>query len=245
MRLCKTCNKLLTQRENESNRDFNRRVYCDSTCLKNHKYEKYVGNKFGKIYVQSHFLKDDVCYLVCLCDCGNTKIYKWSNFKSNPPTHCGCNNGNKTHGMSQTPLYKSWVSMKRRCNNPDELHKKYYKDKGIVVCKEWNDSFELFSNWAMNNGYVDGYTIERIDNDKNYCPENCTWIFSKEQNKNKTNKSHLVINGVVKSFTEWATEYGIRENTIRARMKYGYTGEDLLKPTKKYNKQNPYIRKKR
>ena len=120
--------------------------------------------------------------------------------------------------------------MKRRCDNPDELHKKYYKEKGITYCKEWG-KFLPFRDWALNNGYVEGYTIERIDNSKGYYPNNCTWIHAREQNKNKTNKSHLIINGIDKSFTEWANEYGLKENTIRMRIKYGWSGEDLLKPT--------------
>lgn len=140
----------------------------------------------------------------------------------------------KKHYMSNTKLYKSWASMKRRCDNPDEHHKKYYKDKGISYCKEWKD-FRNFKNWALNNGYIEGYTIERLDNDKGYYPENCTWILAKYQNKNKTNKSHLIINGIDKSFTEWAKEYNLRENTIRMRVKYGWSNEDLLKPVNKKN----------
>lgn len=136
------------------------------------------------------------------------------------------------HGMSYTKLYKSWAAMKRRCDFPDEHHKKYYKDKGITYCEEWKD-FVNFKDWALSNGYVDGYTIERIDNNKNYCPDNCKWIPLCEQSKNRTNKSHLIINGIDKSYTEWANEYNLRENTIRMRVKYGWKGNDLLKPTNK------------
>lgn len=133
------------------------------------------------------------------------------------------------HGMSYTKLYKSWASMKCRCDFPDELHKKYYSDKGIKYCEEWKD-FCNFRDWALENGYVEGYTIERIDNSKGYFPENCKWIPASEQNKNKTNKSHLIIDGVDKSYTEWAKEYGLNESTIRMRIKYGWTGKNLLKP---------------
>ena len=136
------------------------------------------------------------------------------------------------HGMSYTKLYKSWAAMKRRCDFPDALHKKYYADKGITYCDEWRD-FINFRDWAFANGYVEGYTIERIDNSKGYYPENCKWISAKEQQNNKTNKSHLIIDGVDKSYTEWAKEYGLKENTIRMRIKYGWTGKKLLKPVKK------------
>lgn len=138
---------------------------------------------------------------------------------------------------SKTKLYKSWVAMKRRCNNPDEHHKKYYEN--IIICDEWYN-FDNFKKWALNNGYKEGYTIERLNIYDNYYPENCTWLPKEKQNINKRNKSHLIINGIDKSVTEWANEYGIRENTIRMRIKYGYCGTDLLKPTKKYGKHNPF-----
>lgn len=136
------------------------------------------------------------------------------------------------HGMSKTKLYKSWAAMKRRCDFPDPLHKKYYADKGITYCEEWKD-FLPFMKWALNNGYVEGYTIERIDNEKGYFPENCKWIPASEQCLNKTNKSHLIIDDVDKSYTEWGREYGLRENTIRMRVKYGWSGKDLLKPVER------------
>ena len=133
-------------------------------------------------------------------------------------------------GRSKTKLYKSWQAMKRRCDNPDDLHKKYYKN--IKICKEWY-SFDNFRNWALKNGYIDGYTIERKDIFKGYYPSNCTWIPKEKQNYNKRNKSHLIINGIDKTFTEWANEYNLKENTIRMRIKYGWIGKDLLKPVKK------------
>lgn len=142
-------------------------------------------------------------------------------------------------GRSKTKLYKSWAAMKRRCDNPDKLHKKYYKN--IKICKEWYN-FDNFKKWALSNGYIEGYTIERLNNVKNYCPLNCTWIPKEKQNYNKRNKSHLIIDGVDKTYTEWAKEYGIRENTIRMRVKYGWTGKKLLNPTKKYGLHNPFMK---
>lgn len=145
--------------------------------------------------------------------------------------------GTKNDGRSKTKLYKSWVAMKRRCDNPDEHHKKYYEN--IKICKDWYN-FDNFKKWSLENGYVNGLTIERKNIYGNYEPNNCCWIEAKEQSKNKRNKSHLIINGIDKSFTEWANEFGIRENTIRMRIKYGIVGEDLLKPTKKYGLHNPF-----
>lgn len=143
----------------------------------------------------------------------------------------------KYDGRSRTKLYKSWENMKRRCNYPDKLHAKYYKE--IHICKEW-ESFDNFRDWALHNGYIEGLTLERLDITKGYCPKNCTWIPKEKQNINRRNKSHLVICGIDKSFTEWAKEYGINETTIRMRIKYGWSGKDLLKPTKKYGLYNSY-----
>lgn len=236
MNNCVFCGKKLQHKVYESNRDFDRRIYCDKNCFNNYRIkkrkEKLVGKKFGKLLVDDVVCENEVFFVIVDCECGKKKKYKLSGFVANYPTHCGCDNKNKIHGMTNHPLYKSWAAMKRRCDNPDELHKKYYKEKGITYCKEWG-KFIAFRDWALKNGYVDGYTIERIDNSKGYCPENCTWIEAKEQNKNKTNKSHLIINGIDKSYTEWANEYGLKENTIRMRVKYGWSGEDLLKPTNK------------
>lgn len=128
-------------------------------------------------------------------------------------------------GRSKTKLYKSWVAMKRRCDDPDDLHKKYYEN--IHVCNEWYD-FDVFKKWAIENGYVEGYTIERLDNSKGYCPDNCTWIPKEKQNINKRNKHLIKINGVEKTINEWCKEYNIKWTTFYARIQYGYKDDELL-----------------
>lgn len=140
--------------------------------------------------------------------------------------------------VSKLPQYKCWKHMMRRCYNPDEHHKKYYVN--IKVCDDWKNS-KKFCEWAKNNGYRVGFTLDRIDVFDDYKPENCRFVPMEEQLKhNRRNLSSLTINGVTKTITEWARENGIRENTIRMRIKYGWTGIDLIKPTKKYNKENNY-----
>lgn len=132
---------------------------------------------------------------------------------------------NKKDGRSKTKLYKSWVCMKNRCDNPDEHHKKYYKD--IKICKEWYD-FDVFKKWALSNGYVEGYTIERLDIMKGYYPENCTWISKERQNNNKRNNHIITINGISKNISQWCEEYNIKWTTFYMRLKYGYENEELL-----------------
>lgn len=128
-------------------------------------------------------------------------------------------------GRSKTKLYKSWVAMKRRCDNPDKLHKKYYEN--IAICDEWYD-FDNFKEWALNNSYKDGYTIERLDINEGYFPNNCTWIPKERQNDNKRNNHIITINGVSKNISQWCKEYGIKWTTFYARLKYGYENDELL-----------------
>lgn len=128
-------------------------------------------------------------------------------------------------GRSKTKLYKSWVAMKRRCDNPDKLHKKYYEN--IEICDEWYD-FDNFKKWALNNSYKDGYTIERLDINEGYFPNNCTWIPKERQNDNKRNNHIITINGVSKNISQWCKEYGIKWTTFYARLKYGYENDELL-----------------
>ena len=128
-------------------------------------------------------------------------------------------------GRSKTKLYKSWVAMKRRCDDPDDLHKKYYKN--IKICNEWY-RFESFRDWALSNGYIEGYTIERKNIYEGYYPENCTWMPKEKQNDNKRNNHMITINGVTKNISQWCKEYNIKWTTFYARLQYGYDGKELL-----------------
>lgn len=101
---------------------------------------------------------------------------------------------NKTHGMSKTRIYHEWTSMRRRCkqNSPDAY---LYYDRGISVCDEWQNDFMPFYQWSMENGYSDNLTIDRINNDLGYYPENCRWITIEKQQSNKRNNVKVQYNG--------------------------------------------------
>lgn len=231
MKKCLFCGNDLIKKHYESTRDFERRLYCDKECFNNHRLqkrkEKFVNKRFGKLKVFDIVFLDNECFVDVVCDCGNKKRYKYSGFKVSNPTHCGCNNANIRHGMSKTNLYSSWNSMKNRCNIPKGHHAKYYYEKNIKYCKEW-EIFENFRDWAINNGYIDGYTIERIDNSKGYYPENCKWIPKNEQPKNRTTNHLVEIEGTTKPIYKWCEEYGIKWTTFYARWKKGKRGKQLI-----------------
>jgi hypothetical protein len=119
--------------------------------------------------------------------------------------------------------------MRSRCNEPSRPDYKYYGGKGIKVCEEWQNSREAFVEWALSHGYADNLTIDRIDGDKNYCPENCRFITLEEQQRNKSNNYNVTHNGKTQTLAEWAKEYGLNRYTLKSRIEeLGYSFEDAL-----------------
>lgn len=134
----------------------------------------------------------------------------------------------KLHGMAHTKIYNKWCSMRERCNNPHSKSYKRYGAKGIRVCAEWDDSFDAFYRWAVDTGYSDGLTIDRIDNSRGYSPENCRWATTAQQNRNYS-RNHLVsYNGETKCLADWAEETGIKAATLLFRIKSGKTLDEVF-----------------
>ena len=129
------------------------------------------------------------------------------------------------HGMKDPRLYKKWCSMKSRCNYPSSKCYPRYGGKGIKICDEWENSFESFYKWAMETGYKDGLTIDRIDNSKGYSPDNCRWATHAEQCRNYSRNRFITYQGRTQCMSDWADEYGINRCTLAQRIKLGWSLE--------------------
>lgn len=137
-------------------------------------------------------------------------------------------------GAYKTRLFKIWDNMRQRCKNKNTDAFEYYGGRGISVCDEWDKSFDAFYQWAIDNGYGEKLTIDRINVNGNYTPDNCKWSTIKEQNNNRRNNRVLCFNGVSKTVTEWAEEVGIDARTISHRiLRDGWTIENALTVTPK------------
>lgn len=183
------------------------------------------GQKFGRLTVEgfSHLDKHHKGHWLCRCECGAAVDVETHQLKCGKTKSCGCwkNDVNskrlKTHGCEPKRLYRVWVSMKKRCTNPKEPEYKNYGGRGITVCDEWRCSFESFRFWALVNGYEEGLSIDRIDNNGNYCPDNCRWTDRKTQNSNKRNNHRITFNGKTQTVTEWAEELKTSHEVICRR----------------------------
>lgn len=160
--------------------------------------------------------------VTCLCVCGNVKNYYLCNVTMGKTTSCGCFQkercleANYTHKMAHTRQYKIWAGIKNRCLNVKHSTYNSYGGAGIGVCERWN-KFENF--WEdMKDGYSDGLSIDRIDNNSGYSKENCRWATKREQMTNRKNSLYIEYNGKYRPLIELAEEYGIRYRTLYRRI---------------------------
>lgn len=192
-----------------------------------------LNQRYGKLTVIEFIRKEGrYVYWKCKCDCGNYKIVKGEDLRRKHTLSCGClkhkSPPNTTHNMSKTRLYIIWQDMKKRCSNPNLYEYKNYGGRGITVCHEWKSSFIDFRDWALENGYRDDLTIDRIDVNGNYEPDNCRWITKKEQNYNRRNNRIFEYNGKRQTVTQWAEEYSISLSKIYYRLKLGWSFEKII-----------------
>lgn len=196
-----------------------------------------VGKKFGRLTVleRSESRNKKTMYK-CICDCGETRIVEGGNLRNGHTKSCGCyvignkwGAKNKKHGLYKSRLYRIRAEMLARCYNKNKQQYVNYGGRGITVCNEWKNDFVSFYNWATSNGYGENLTIDRIDVNGNYCPENCRWITRKEQNNNRRDNVLFEKNGIIKNALEWSKELNIELHAF-------YRGVDKYKKYKCFTK---------
>lgn len=182
------------------------------------------GNRYGDLVVvkRAENAPGGIAVWECLCDCGQTTLVRGNNLKRGAVKSCGCRRSKVKptlrHGMSKTRLYREWAAIKRRCYLKTDPSYKNYGGRGIGMCDSWKNSFELFAKWATNNGYSDELTIERINVNGNYCPENCKWIPWSEQQGNRTYCRFYTYNGETKNLVEWCKQFNLPYGTVHNRI---------------------------
>lgn len=202
-----------------------------------------VGKRFGKLIVVKYLyhIYDKSGYkkrvYLCKCDCGKEKkVFRHKLFlKIKPIRSCGCMQRHPKHNLSLSRIYKIYNGIRKRCFNKNAHNYKTYGGRGITMCKEWKDNFMSFYNWAINNGYKDNLTIDRINNDGNYEPNNCRWATRIEQNENRSNKIRIKYNNKYYSLKELSKILNINLNTIRNRYYKGFVGNKLFSKAGEYN----------
>lgn len=170
----------------------------------------------------------------CICKCGNYTIASGTNLKLGKIRSCGCFKieqlvkRSTTHNQRHTSLYNVWKGVKQRCLNPNSSAYKNYGGRGITICESWKNSFTSFYEWSMANGYKKGLTIDRIDNNSNYSPENCRWTDRITQANNKRVNKYITINGKVDTLSNWMKFYNIGKTKYYNRLKKGFSEQQAL-----------------
>lgn len=199
-------------------------------------YKDLTGQKFGLL---TAIKKDDMrksrkAYWICECECGNIKSVRSDSLQSGNVRSCGCLkkeqdriNLNQSEVKKKTAkfgrpygklrIHQTWAGMKARCYNKNDDSYMDYGGRGITVCDEWKNDFMVFYKWAMENGYDDSKTIDRIDNDKGYMPENCRWTTNKEQSNNRRSNIKITIGNTTKTLKQWCEVFDLPYQRIHRR----------------------------
>lgn len=184
------------------------------------------GQRFGKLVaIKACGKKEKKTVWLCKCDCGNEIEVVGTALSSGNTKSCGCIT--KKHGMFGTRIYNVWHTMKERCYVPSQSSYKNYGGRGIKVCDEWKDNFKEFYNWAIN-GWKKGLTLDRINNDDDYKPDNCRWVDRVEQANNRHTNYLIKYKGEIKTMAQWSKILKIDYSFIQIRMYKNKTMEEVV-----------------
>lgn len=188
------------------------------------KYKDLQGQAFGKLtalYKLHNYHKKGTHWL-CACDCGSLKEVRRQDLKRGYVKSCGCYR-KKYHSepKQQSKLYRLWQGMKTRCYNENCHNYKDYGARGIRICDTWLNDFKAFHDWAIDNDYREGLQIDRIDNDRNYEPDNCHFVTSKINSNNRRNTVYINLNNIIRPLFEWCEILNLNYCTVYKRI-YNY-----------------------
>ena len=178
---------------------------------------------------------------VCRCTCGKEVVVDGNSLKSGHIKSCGCYQLEirTKHGMSNTKIYRTWQAMKDRCYNPKNKKFPRYGGRGIKVCERWHIFENFYADVSILPHFGEpGYTLDRIENDKDYEPGNVRWATPAEQNRNYSRNIKIEYNGEEMTLAEAAEKSGIAYPTLQGRYRRGKRGDELLKTVGNYNKKN-------
>lgn len=184
------------------------------------------GQKFGRLLVIGKTeTKNKITYWHCVCECGKEKDVSSMALRDGRVVSCGCfsaeriGNLSRTHGKSDTRLYDIWSGIKQRCYNSNRKSYSDYGKRGILMCDEWKNDFMIFYKWALENGYTENMSIDRIDVNGNYEPSNCRWVTDEEQRLNKRNTIYVEVFGEKKTLFSLCQLLGIDYKKAHSRYK--------------------------
>lgn len=194
------------------------------------------GQRFGRLVVTGFSCyRHSRKYWFCKCDCGNVHVVEGGHLKSGHTKSCGClqpevaKKAMFKHNECHTRLHNTWINMCGRCSNPRHSRYKHYGKRGISVCQEWRSNYTAFRDWALSNGYKNDLTIDRINVNGNYCPENCRWATNAQQSVNKQNSIVVEYHGRTQPLSVWCKELGIKYTTAYMRLRtYGWPIEKIF-----------------
>lgn len=204
------------------------------------------GRRFGRLTVIDASPRKDghSSWWVCQCDCGNIKEVSRSCLIRGASKSCGCLKHERAvahgkqmmskHGWYGTRVYSVWKRIIDRCENPSVPQYKNYGGRGIRMCDEWRNNPKAFCEWAIAHGYAEGLSLDRIDVNGDYEPNNCRWITMGKQQTNKRNNVTITFNGKTQCVAEWARELGLTQHRLYQRVKAGWTNpQEILFGRKK------------